>query len=147
MILELVKIVLLGPVNDMKKTPGTSLSVIFVWLLLGYGVFVVYPKLAQAADVVVAQSDVRAVKDAAQAVQASVASLDRRLRYDGMRRDLEQVESDLGAVDREITRLSRMNMEPTDFLLDRQQRLVSRRTEIGRQLDSLIRQYPELVSQ
>jgi hypothetical protein len=146
-VLEIIKIIFLGPVNDMKKTPGTSLSVLFLWGFVAYVGLVVYPKLAAASDVVIAKADAESFKKTAEKIQASVSSLDNRLKYDGMRRDLEQVDGEISAIDREITRLARAGGEPTDFLLDRQQRLVSRRADITRSITALIQQHPELVSQ
>lgn len=145
--LEIIKIVLLGPVNDMKTTPGTSLSVIILWCVIAYAMFVTLPSLAKAGDMQVAQESARQVKESAEKLQASVASLDRRLRYDSLHRDSDQVDTELAAVDREIVRLSRLNQEPSDFLLDRQQRLSSRKNDIARQINAMIQQFPELMSQ
>lgn len=144
---EILKILLLGPINDMKKTPGTSLSVLIVWAFIAYAVFVVYPKLASASDVAAATANAKTFQETAAKIQVSVSSLDTRLRYDAMRRDLEQLEGEISAVDREITRLARAGSEPTDFFLDRQQRLVSRRNELMQRIATLIQQFPELVSQ
>lgn len=145
--LEVFKIIILGPINDMKTTPGTSVSVLIIWCVIMYASFITLPNLAKASDVAAQQESSRKLTEAAAQVQASVSSLDRRLRYEAMHRDFEQADAELSAVDREIVRLARLNQEPTDFLLDRQQQLQSRKNDIARRLNALVQQFPELVSQ
>ncbi len=141
--LEVIKIVFLGPIMDMKKTPGTSLSVLFVWGVIAYAGLVLLPKLARAADVQTQAVTIEEFKRTAQSVQSSVAALDTRLRYDGMRRALAQLDDDIYDINREIQR----SATPSDFLLNRQRQLQARRAEIQEKVAALLRQNPDLVYQ
>lgn len=145
--LEFVKVILLGPVNDMKTTPGTSLSVIFVWCVIAYAAFVTLPKLAMAAEVRAQEASIEEFKRTAQSVQNSVAALNQRLMYDGMRRNLDQLDGELYTVNREIQRQRVGGGDAADYLLDRQRQLANRRAELQEKIAALLRQNPDLVYQ
>ncbi len=145
--MDYLKAIFLGPINDMKTIPGTATSVLLLWCVMMYSFFVVLPGLARGADVAATQKEINAFKSSAETLQKSVAVLDTRLRYDAMRRTIEDLDRGLYSIAREMQKARAAGNEPAEYLVEQQREFQARRTELQERIAAMLRTNPELVYQ
>lgn len=118
-----------GVLRDMRLIPHTSLSALFLWLVVWAAYFFVYPKIVQAQSIV---PEVRALRE-------SMTKLNARLIKEQLERDIRSTETDLYNIEREISSLQSRGISVPESIWDRQWQLQRTKERQGRELEQFMR--------
>jgi septal ring factor EnvC (AmiA/AmiB activator) len=143
---DIIKGFMTGFMTDMKTTPHTSVSLLFVWGVLWGFYFFIWPDVVIARDQLnqTQQQQVQVAKTIEQLLK-SVNKLDARIVKKDMEQALEDIELEIIDIERDISRFERAAQETPPALQSRLNALRGARARKERDINNFIREHPELA--